>query len=168
MLSLTELCVAKFSWQLEVIRTSCSVIISLLCQWKVRPHGEEGYRCGLYSKLSQANLQCQLWNGADKPHWENAGKKVQGLGSKCLKVEATGGVADKHELHSKIFQLTKGCRTISCWISDLKKKNWYLMTYEVINIKHRILLKSHIMWHQFKSSTYWCVHVMWRNGFTLH
>jgi hypothetical protein len=48
----------------------------------------------------------------------------------------------------------------------LKRKIGMLMPYEVINIKHWTLLKSHIMWHQ--SSTYWCVHVMWRNGFTLH
>lgn len=67
-----------------------------MCQWKVRPHGDEGYTCGLYSKWSQANLQCQLWSGADRPYWENAGKKVQVLGSNCLKVEATEGVADKH------------------------------------------------------------------------
>jgi len=50
----------------------------------------------------------------------------------------------------------------------LKRKIGALMTYEVINIKHRTLLKSHVMWHQFKSSAYWCVHVMRRNGFTLH
>lgn len=67
-----------------------------MCQWKVRPHGEEGYRCELYSKWSQANLQCHLWSGACSPHWENAGKKVQVLESKYLKVEVTEGVADKH------------------------------------------------------------------------
>jgi len=68
-------------------------------------------------------------------------------------VEATEGVADKHYLHSEIFQLAKGCRTISCWISDLKKKNWYAdaiwgdkyQTLDIAKITHHTTSVQHLL-----------------------
>ena len=66
-----------------------------MCQWKVRPHEEEGYCCGLYSKWGQANLQCQLWSGADRPPWEKTGRKFKVLEANVWRW-GQKGVADKH------------------------------------------------------------------------
>jgi hypothetical protein len=42
------------------------------------------------------------------------------------------------------------------------------ITCETINYKAWELAKSHITQHNFKDSTGWYVHMMWRNRFSLH
>jgi hypothetical protein len=60
-------------------------------------------------------------------------QEVQGLSSKCPKIEATKGKDDEHDVHLKVFQWSaawsvQGTRTSKYQVYVLKKKNLRVLT----------------------------------------
>jgi hypothetical protein len=49
----------------------------------------------------------------------------------------------------------------------LTRKTEVPITWKTLKYKAWEAAKSHDMWHHFKASTSWCMHMMWSNAFSL-